>query len=67
MSKSKEERKSTERSGGMVSNAEWLEDKVQDAEKEAQELCARQTVRGCINCIKECGSVLSSRANDGKD
>lgn len=51
----------------MVSNAEWLEDKVQDVEKEAQELCARQTVGGCINCIKEYGRVLSSRANDGKD
>lgn len=67
MSKSKEERNSMKRSGGMVSNVELLEDKVQGVENEAQELCERETVWGCINCIKEYGSALSSRASDGKD
>lgn len=52
---------------GMVSNAELLEDKVQDVENEAQELCETETVQGCINYIKEYGSVLSSQATDGKD
>lgn len=67
MSKSKEERNSMKRSEGMVSNAELLEDKVQDVENEAQELCERETVRSCMNYIKEYGSVLRSRATDGKD
>lgn len=57
MSKSKEERNSI-RLGGTVSNAASLEEKVQEKEENAAEaLSQRQTVKGCVNSIKEYGSV----------
>lgn len=49
------------RPGGTVSNAASLEEKFQEKqENEAEELSQRQTVKGCVNSIKDYGSVLGS-------